>query len=111
MIYPPSDVNGTVEWRKELTLVFGSGEGFSAQQTLDGGYIRTGYGDSGLFLLKTDALGNEQWSKNYGEGNNARGHSVQQTSDGGYIITGRFSYVIQKYLIRIPDIYEEHNDY
>ena len=42
-----------------------------------------------LFLVKTDSLGNEQWSKTLDYDNDGDiGYSAQQTSDGGYIITG-----------------------
>lgn len=36
--------------------------GYSVQQTEDGGYIIAGEA-GGVYLLKTDALGNESWSK------------------------------------------------
>jgi len=89
-----TDVNGVEEWKKLFTE-FSAGHGWSAVQTLDGGFILTGAvfpsSGTGLMLLKTDALGNEEWNKIYGEGNGGWGFSVQQASDGGYIITGRFS--------------------
>ncbi len=68
--------------------------GHSVDQTTDGGYITTGYtrsyGESGrnIWLLKTDAVGNEQWNNTFGGPEDDEGKSVQQTSDGGYIITG-----------------------
>lgn len=58
-----TDVNGNVSW---TTSFGGAGydEGFSVQQTLDGGYIVGGYtttfgaGGSDFWLIKTDASGN-----------------------------------------------------
>ncbi len=69
-------------------------EGLSVQQTRDGGYIFTAYTKSfnsapgDLWLLKTNATGNTEWSKTYGGGKVEVGRSVKQTKDGGYIVTG-----------------------
>ena len=71
---------GNCEWRKN----FGQGDGYSVQQTVDGGFIVSG-SDNGVLLLKTDGQGNEEWRKNFGDG---YGTSVQQTVDGGFIVTG-----------------------
>jgi hypothetical protein len=67
---------------------------YSVQTTADGGYIMTGYiarsgiDSADVYLVKTDALGNLLWAKNYGGSGFDRGCSVQQTEDAGYIITG-----------------------
>jgi len=68
-------------------------EGYSVQQTRDGGYIVTGMtfilGSSNqLYLIKTDASGDTLWSKVYGDAGVEYGLSVRQTSDNGYIIAG-----------------------
>jgi hypothetical protein len=90
-----TDASGNKMWGK----YFGEGVGFgySVEQTIDGGYIiageldkQEGIGGSGInvYLLKTDANGNEMWSKTFGGANSDYGRSVKQTTDGGYIITG-----------------------
>ena len=97
-----TDANGNMEWNKTYGGNFDD-EGVAIQQTSDGGYIVTGYscfiGDpyytygADLWLFKTDANGNTEWNKTYGqEYSEEYGFSVQQTSDGGYIVVGRTDY-------------------
>jgi len=68
--------------------------GISAQQTADGGYILVGWtfsygnGDSDVWLLKLNFLGDTVWTRTYGGNAVEEGRMVQQTSDNGYIITG-----------------------
>ena len=68
-------------------------EGFSVQQTIDGGYILTGTtytldNQEQIYLIKTDENGELEWEQTYGGTGIDQGFSVQQTSDGGYVITG-----------------------
>ncbi len=74
----------------------GSGQDGAQSMVLssDGGIVIAGfksastYGYKDVLLMKTDASGNEIWSKTYNLGLNDLGRSVRQTSDGGYIIAG-----------------------
>ncbi|MBN2383127.1 hypothetical protein JXQ70_09620 [bacterium] len=72
--------------------------GMSVQQTVDNGYIilgRTksyGVGYSDFYLIKTDELGNECWSRTFGGEGAEWGYSVQQIEDG-FILIGSKDYM------------------
>ena len=66
-------------------------EGYSVQQTSDGGYIITGTSgplSTGVYLVKTGANGDILWTQGFGEQYSACGCSVQETADSGYIVAG-----------------------
>jgi len=85
--------SGVEEWSQTFG---GSGQdyGQSVAQTSDGGYIITGStysygaGHSDVWLIKTDADGNQEWNETFGGSGEDHGDSVVETSDGGYIIAG-----------------------
>ena len=58
----------------------------------NGGYILVGSttsygnGDSDIFLIKTDELGNQEWFRNYGIGSDDIGQAIIQSRDSGYVI-------------------------
>jgi len=66
-------------------------EGYSVQQTSDGGYIVAGsiVGKNGTkgWLIKANAQGDEEWNKTF---DGWPFQFVQQSSDGGYLIMGLF---------------------
>jgi hypothetical protein len=84
------------------TRTYGGSEndmGYSVQKTLDGGYIIVGEtwsygaGESDVWFIKTDSLGDTLWTKTFGGASRDGGLSVDLTIDGGYIIVGStFSY-------------------
>ena len=89
-----TDMYGNEEWNKTYG---GSNNdwGSSVVMTDDGGYVITGdtrsYGPGGydIWLIKTDAYGNETWRRIYGgSSTDDTGYSLKKTSDGGYIVTG-----------------------
>jgi len=87
-----TDAEGNLQWSKTYGGI-NPEEGLFVQQTNDGGYIISGHTSSfglnvDIYLLKTDGLGNLQWSKTFGGVSSVLGWYVEQTNDGGYIITG-----------------------
>jgi hypothetical protein len=82
-------------------------EASDVQRTTDGGYIMLGTtnsydqdGERDIFLIKTDSLGNEEWSRTFGERTTTTGISFDETGakliilpgDAGYVISGNKRY-------------------
>lgn len=89
-----TDAEGNELWFR----TFGGPESesaFSVELADDGGYILAGktesYGAGGsdAWLIKTDADGEEEWLRTFGDEGQDAAWSVQTTPDGGYIIAGR----------------------
>lgn len=69
--------------------------GLWVQQTMDRGFIVSGYVSNSydhhqmdFYLLKTDSLGNTQWQMTFGGPSHNGPCRARQTADGGYIING-----------------------
>jgi hypothetical protein len=89
-----TDSNGNEQWNKTYGGA-GNEEAYSIVQTVDGGYallgttlsFGAGWGD--FWLVKTDSLGNVEWSKTYGEALYLEeASSIIQTVDGGFALAG-----------------------
>ncbi len=106
-----TNANGDTLWTRTFTLWkqfgdVGSDQGFSVQQTNDGGYIIAGetyfYVSPWYhhpFIIKTNANGDTLWTRNFGvfhQGGPAdfrpSAPSAQQTSDGGFILVGGYGH-------------------
>ncbi len=88
-----TDAEGDTVW----TRIFGGMQCdglLSSKQTSDGGYISVGITDSfgdhddEAWLLKTNANGNEIWSRTFGGEEEDSFSNIQLTSDGGYVMVG-----------------------
>jgi len=89
-----TNAQGDTLWTKTYGTVDFE-EAYAVRQTADGGYIIAGVAGlepSGwsqhIYLIKTNAQGNTQWTKMYGGGYHDGAFSIQQTNDGGYIVAG-----------------------
>ena len=89
-----TDSLGDTLWTKTYGGIYSDG-GCSVQQTNDAGYIIVGYirpyatDIRYIYLIKIDSVGNEFWSKTYGDSiDDYVARSVQQTNEGGYIVAG-----------------------
>jgi hypothetical protein len=103
------DSAGNTQWEKTLARQDRwsrmQQSDLSVRQTSDGGYIiQPTNGTTDSRLIKTDSVGNEEWSKTY---ENMRTSSpVEQTADGGYVfltrevIPGTGEFVNRNWLIK-----------
>jgi predicted secreted protein len=88
-----TDSLGNMEWEK----TYGGEDadwGHSLIVTSDGGFALVGesnsFGAGGydFWLIKTDELGNIEWSRTYGGPERDSAESLVQTIDGGYVLAG-----------------------
>ena len=93
-----------IQWQRTFfSTFFGDGDqesgiasnGTWVELTNDGGFIVAGItwttGEDtcvGVYLVKTDSLGNREWEQVYQAWLNVQKFCVQQTVDGGYILAG-----------------------
>jgi gliding motility-associated-like protein len=89
-----ADQTGTQLWAKSYS---GTNSGYATSKvhiTQDSGAILCGtvidFPTSNIFVIKTDTIGNIEWSREYGESTLAEiGTTITPTPDGGYLIGGR----------------------
>jgi hypothetical protein len=88
-----TDASGDSSWTRRFG---GSGEDAAAdvRQTSDGGVIIVGHtasygaGNMDVYLIKTDADGDNPWAETFGGGSFDLGKSIREVADGGFIIAG-----------------------
>jgi hypothetical protein len=111
------DLSGNIEWEQTYGGQYDD-EGKAVRQTQDGGYIIAGTtnsfgaGQEDIYVIKTDADGNEVWAKTYGGWTKDVGNDIQLTEDGGYVIaatTHSFGEVLgDAYLLKINENGNQH---
>ncbi|MHA2273181.1 MAG: hypothetical protein ACXACI_15055 [Candidatus Hodarchaeales archaeon] len=89
-----TDSNGNMEWNKTYGGV-GHDRACSVIQTKDGGFAIAGWtcsftsvGAEDMYLIKTDAYGDKEWSNHYGYSYFERAFEILQTADDGYLLAG-----------------------
>jgi predicted secreted protein len=88
-----TDASGNMQWNKTYGGN-GTDYGYTVVQTSDGGYALAGQttsfgaGSQDFWLIKTDANGNMQWNKTYGDTGIDAAQNMVKSSDGGYAIVG-----------------------
>ncbi len=97
----------TIQWQKSMGGTSAE-RASSIEQTIDGGYIVSGYTDSNdsdvtgyhaiplnnpddYWIIKLDSIGTFQWKNCYGGTSNDIGYTIKQTQEGGYIVAGSSS--------------------
>lgn len=102
-----TDSAGNMQWEQKFGGILEE-VGYSVLQTADGGYIALGYTlnqitVTDILLIKTDELGNEQWSETYGGADWDIGDCLIQTLNDGYAFTGSITdeNSINSYVIKV----------
>jgi hypothetical protein len=88
-----TDAHGDTLWTR---IYGGAGEdyAFSVAATRDSGFMVCGWtrsygaGMADIYLIKTDARGDTEWTRTCGGAEDEYGHTIRQTSDGGYVVAG-----------------------
>jgi dipeptidyl aminopeptidase/acylaminoacyl peptidase len=81
------------------------------QPTADGGYLliggtaSSGAGGSDVYLVRTDAAGDELWSRTYGSEVEEEGFGAHETADGGFLVLAERQQGTGLYTAQNPDIY------
>ncbi|MEM6967260.1 MAG: T9SS type A sorting domain-containing protein [Bacteroidota bacterium] len=87
------DEQGNEEWRNNFGFLIQVEQGLHVQTTQDGGYLVVGSTGANIdgtqaYIVKTNVLGNEEWSAFHGEdGKVIMGTSSTQLDDGSFIVT------------------------
>jgi hypothetical protein len=88
-----TDANGNMLWNKTFGGT-GTDELYGFNKTNDGGYIVAGetttnsFGNSDIWLIRLDSIGDTLWTKQYGRSTEDGGNTAIQTSDGGFAVAG-----------------------
>lgn len=110
------DDTGKVQWSTKYGSSVGTSWGRYVRQTKDGGFIvlgdaiggTNGIANNGVYLVKTDSLGNLQWTKTYNTLGEWGYFVIEHESNGLYTVGGYSLYanpsVTRGFLMRIDSV-------
>ena len=103
-----TDGNGDTLWTKRFDFHGDVDRGDDIEVADDGGLVIGGRtmnaGNMRLLALKTDSLGNMQWSNEFGTSSSDFAESIDKTSDGGFVIGGGANgYPFDFFVVRIDE--------
>jgi hypothetical protein len=86
------DTNGSIIFQKRYHNSLNQSAKY-IQQTTDKGFVFCGYisdsfGNNNSYVIKTDSLGNAQWTQEIGTPADEYASSIKETTDGNYIMVG-----------------------
>lgn len=93
ILFIRTDSLGNLTWSKKMSGP-NDEKVEDVHQTMDGGFIASGYTSSGsfgswdIFLMKLDSSGNVLWTKNFGGTDKDYSYKCLETSDSGYVVVG-----------------------
>jgi PKD repeat protein len=110
------DSKGAQEWLSGYNTYSIYDDVYCVRQTSDGGYITCGAARTSpdydlpikksIFVIKTDADGNQVWQKTFTAGiGYGIGYDIQQTPDGGYILAGLLIAEYVEFVREDDDVY------
>ena len=89
---------GTIIWNKTYNKGNDAQDlkAYAVKETKDGGFVVTGNSNSGIFIMKVDSQGEEEWRSQLSSSGGSTGPSayaqannILQAKDGSYLVVGR----------------------
>lgn len=113
LLFTKYNKDGEIIWQHALEKPNTVEQCFGTSTTQDGGYIVAGrqrtFSQNGrFFILKTDSMGNEQWSHQYHPLQHGAAFSIFET-DTGYIASGAIQYPDTDHDMFVMEIDEQGN--
>lgn len=106
-----TDADGNEQWSNTFGGT-GTEVGMDVVQTIDGAYAFCGLtssfgaGNNDMYLVKTDAFGNEDWYQTYGDADLDQLQALHEKSDGCFVLLGTHSPLPAVYDLQLKKVDE-----